>query len=102
MEMPDRASASIRLDMSRPVLMTHLAPRDCRSPISVCTGSGIGGLSNSAKSVPSKSVDISLIGKDIVLAARNRRRETQTTRDRPRLRPGMIVDYAGLSKVLLL
>jgi hypothetical protein len=38
--------------------------------MSFCTGSGIGGFSNSAKSVPSKSVDISLIGKDIVLAAR--------------------------------
>ena len=37
--------------------------------MSLCTASGIGGLSNSAKSVPSKSVEISLIGKDIVLAA---------------------------------
>src|SRR4051812_40004902 len=52
----------MRLDISRPVLMTHFAPRACSSPISCCNFTGMGGFSNSAKMVPSKSVEISLIG----------------------------------------
>src|SRR6266446_9228402 len=48
--------------MSRPVFMTHLAPRSCKSPIISCNSAGIGGFSNSANSVPSKSVEISFIG----------------------------------------
>jgi hypothetical protein len=60
--------------------------------MSFCTGSGIGGLSNSAKSVPSKSVEINLIGKDIVLGARDWRRDTQRFPNRPRLRQPIIVD----------
>src|SRR5438552_3775327 len=47
----------MRLDMSRPVLMTHFAPRDCKSPIRSSSFFGLGGSSNSAKSVPSKSVE---------------------------------------------
>src|SRR5437016_2962212 len=56
----------MRLDMSRPVLMTHLTPLDCKSPMSCCSSAGIGGFSNSAKSVPSKSVEISFMGRNIV------------------------------------
>src|SRR6266545_1531657 len=66
MEIPARASASMRLDMSRPVLITHLAPRAWRSPMRDSTDLGIGGFSNSANSVPSKSVEISLIGKPML------------------------------------
>src|SRR2546421_5637207 len=62
MEMPERPSASIKLDISRPVLMTHLAPFDCRPAMSSCNSSGMGGFSNSAKRVPSKSVESNLIG----------------------------------------
>src|ERR1017187_5677290 len=57
----------MRLDISRPVLITHFAPRDCRSPRSRCNFSGTGGFSNSANSVPSKSVEINLIGKFTLL-----------------------------------
>src|SRR4026208_2295716 len=63
MEIRARASASMRLDMSRPVLITHLAPRVWRLPMRVSTDLGIGGFSNSANKVPSKSVEISLIVK---------------------------------------
>src|SRR3979411_1357775 len=66
MEILDRPRASMRLDMSRPVLMTHLAPCACISPMSCCKAAGMGGVSNSAKRVPSKSVEINLIGRDIV------------------------------------
>src|SRR5436309_2449842 len=62
MEIRARPSASMRLDMSRPVLITHLAPRAWRSPMRDSTDLGIGGFSNSANSVPSKSVEISLMG----------------------------------------
>src|SRR5258708_3719258 len=65
MLIPARPSDSIKLAISRPVLMTHLTPRACKSPISSCSSSGIGGFSNSAKMVPSKSVESSLMGKVI-------------------------------------
>src|SRR5713226_7591270 len=61
-----RAIPSITLERSRPVLITHLAPCRCRSPISVCKSCGTGGSSESACSVPSKSVEMSLTGNDIL------------------------------------
>src|SRR5437016_12560100 len=61
MEIPDRPRASIRLDRSRPVLMTHLAPRACWLAMRSSSSRGMGGFSNSAKSVPSKSVEMSFI-----------------------------------------
>src|SRR5262245_56537642 len=60
-----RAMPSITLERSRPVLMTHLAPCRCRSPINACKSCGTGGFSKSAWSVPSKSVEISWIGRVI-------------------------------------
>ena len=60
--MAERPRASSRLDRSRPVLMTHLAPRACKSPIRTWSSRGTGGFSNSANIVPSKSVEISFIG----------------------------------------
>src|SRR6185312_4725961 len=66
MEICARPRDSMRLAISRPVLMTHFTPCDWRSAIMRCKFSAIGGFSNSAKIVPSKSVEISLIGKLIV------------------------------------
>src|SRR5688572_24468873 len=56
---------SMTLERSRAVLMTHFAPWLCRSPMSCCKSGGTGGFSNSACRVPSKSVEINLIGNDI-------------------------------------
>src|SRR5688572_2309210 len=55
----------MRLDMSRPVLITHLAPRACKSLTRPSRRLEMGGVSNSANNVPSKSVEISLIGNGI-------------------------------------
>src|ERR1051326_334240 len=114
MAIPPRAKASIRLDMSRPVLMTHLAPRRCRPPMISCNSAGIGGVSNSANRGASKSVEMSLWGKRLRFAfcgfrksARPRcadgssRGETEhAIRNKPprRLRKAMIVSYAWMSK----
>src|SRR6267154_269071 len=62
----ERAMPSITLERSRPVLMTHFAPCRCKSAIRACKSCGTGGSSDSAWSVPSKSVDISLIGNDML------------------------------------
>src|SRR6266550_3375583 len=70
MEIRARPSASMRLDMSRPVLITHLAPRAWRSPMRDSTDLGIGGFSNSENSVPSKSVEINWIGALILIVLR--------------------------------
>ena len=64
--MCDRPSASIKLDMSRPVLIAHRAPAACIWLISFTSCSGMGGVSNSEKIVPSKSVEINLMGKSIL------------------------------------
>lgn len=69
MWMWERASDSIKLAMSRPVLMTHFAPRACMLPMSSARFGGIGGVSNSEKIVPSKSVEMSLIGNSIFKSA---------------------------------
>ena len=65
----DIISDSIKLAMSRPVLMTHFAPRACMLPMSSARFGGIGGVSNSEKIVPSKSVEMSLIGNSIFKSA---------------------------------
>src|SRR5438309_708610 len=65
----DRPSDSIRLDMSRPVLITHFTPCCCKRPMRICKSSGTGGFSNSANTVPSKSVEMILIGGFILVAA---------------------------------
>src|SRR5438445_503563 len=66
MAMCERANDSIRLDISRPVLMTHLTPRACNEPMSSASAAGIGGFSNSVNNVPSKSVEMTCIGNVIV------------------------------------
>src|SRR6516162_7263191 len=59
--MPARARVSMRLDISRPVLMTHVAPSACNSANNSKRLRGIGGFSNSENRVPSKSVEIDLM-----------------------------------------
>src|SRR6185436_16006613 len=62
---PARLSPSIKLARSRPVLMIQRAPSACNRAKSDSSFFGTGGRSKSECNVPSKSVDMSLMGKDI-------------------------------------
>jgi hypothetical protein len=70
-------SDSIKLLRSRPVLITQHTPRSCSAPIKDSSSFATGGFSKSVCKVPSKSVEINLIGGFIHLG--NARRDPDVT-----------------------
>src|SRR5579862_383774 len=90
--------------MSRPVLITHFAPSPWSRPINACNSSGTGGASNSENSVPSKSVEISLITRLPPPRASDTLRENMTPAAQAQYDDAMyqfsMADYAAAADLL--